>query len=291
MATCSFLTDPFLAFVRLQEPVLLEDFCEIRKPTRFLAILLGPTDSGPQLVEQARALGTLLTDQLFCQLSAYRAETTSSLVAGLTTFLGELTVLPPAAWDPKIRLDPPTTTQSVQTRYVMLLCCRCTTFCRMVHRATMKEKTRSVAENGDDQDDPDADDDGQGLYARMETVDHMEDESLQFTGRLFGGLVLDVKRKLPWYFSDFKDAFHGQTLASVMYIYLATVTKAITFGGFLGDITDGLQGVQESFLGHLLAGGVFCLFGGQPLTVLGCTGPVSLDFKCHFNLFRTGAHI
>ena len=26
-----------------------------------------------------------------------------------------------------------------------------------------------------------------------------------------------------------------------MYIYLATVTKAITFGGFLGDITDGLQ--------------------------------------------------
>ena len=34
------------------------------------------------------------------------------------------------------------------------------------------------------------------------------------------------------------------------------------------------QGVLESFLGHLLAGGVFCLLGGQPLTVLGCTGPV-----------------
>ena len=25
----------------------------------------------------------------------------------------------------------------------------------------------------------------------------------------------------------------------------------------------------------MIAGGVFCLFGGQPLTVLGCTGPVS----------------
>ena len=32
-----------------------------------------------------------------------------------------------------------------------------------------------------------------------------------------------------------------KTLASIIYIYLATVTKAITFGGFLGDITDGLQ--------------------------------------------------
>ena len=35
----------------------------------------------------------------------------------------------------------------------------------------------------------------------------------------------------------------------------------------------------ESFLGHLLAGGVFCLFAGQPLTVLGCTGPVLIFEK------------
>ena len=47
---------------------------------------------------------------------------------------------------------------------------------------------------------------------------------------------------------------------------------------------------MESFLGHMIAGGVFCLFGGQPLTVLGCTGPVSfhpcvnlsLGFECLF---------
>ena len=57
------------------------------------------------------------------------------------------------------------------------------------------------------------------------------------------------------------------------------MTKAITFGGFLGDITDGLQGVLESFMGHLLAGGMFCLFAGQPLTVLGCTGPVLIFEK------------
>ena len=36
---------------------------------------------------------------------------------------------------------------------------------------------------------------------------------------------------------------------------------------------------MESFLGHLLAGGVFCLFSGQPLTVLGCTGPVLIFEK------------
>ena len=33
------------------------------------------------------------------------------------------------------------------------------------------------------------------------------------------------------------------------------------------------------FPGHSLAGGVFCLLGGQPLTVLGCTGPVLIFEK------------
>ena len=32
-------------------------------------------------------------------------------------------------------------------------------------------------------------------------------------------------------------------------------------------------------MGHLLAGGVFCLLAGQPLTVLGCTGPVLIFEK------------
>lgn len=117
-----------------------------------------------------------------------------------------------------------------------------------------------------------------------------KDMTLERTGKLFGGLILDIKRKLPWVASDFKDAFHIQTLASIIYIYLATITKAITFGGFLGDITDGQQGVLESFLGHALAGGMFCLFGGQPLTVLGCTGPVLIfekiltDFCSNFGI-------
>ncbi len=68
-----------------------------------------------------------------------------------------------------------------------------------------------------------------------------DDETLAFTGRPFGGLIKDIKRKAPWFISDFKDAIHMQTVASIIYIYLATITKAITFGGFLGDITKGMQ--------------------------------------------------
>lgn len=59
--------------------------------------------------------------------------------------------------------------------------------------------------------------------------------------RLFGGLLQDIRRKAPWYGSDFSDALHPQCLSAVLYIYLATVTNAITFGGMLGDATANTQ--------------------------------------------------
>ena len=80
---------------------------------------------------------------------------------------------------------------------------------------------------------------------------HGTDEALMRTGKLFGGLIADLKRKKQWFISDFRDAFHMQSLATVIYIYLATITKAITFGGFLSDITEGQQGVLEAFLGKV----------------------------------------
>lgn len=59
-------------------------------------------------------------------------------------------------------------------------------------------------------------------------------EPLQRSGRLFGGLVSDVKHRLPWYLSDFKDALNGQCLATAIFIYFAALSGAVTFGGLLG---------------------------------------------------------
>lgn len=69
-------------------------------------------------------------------------------------------------------------------------------------------------------------------------------------GRLFGGLVQDVRRKASWYLSDFLDALHPQCFSAVLYIYLATVTNAITFGGLLGEATNGAQVSGEAWGGR-----------------------------------------
>lgn len=55
--------------------------------------------------------------------------------------------------------------------------------------------------------------------------------------RLFGGLIQDVKRKWKWYISDFTDAIHVQCFASFVYLFLATLTPNVTFGGLLGVAT------------------------------------------------------
>ena len=64
-----------------------------------------------------------------------------------------------------------------------------------------------------------------------------EELGLTRTGRLFGGMLNDIKRKNPFYLSDFKDAASVQTLASFIFIYFACLTPIVTFGGLLGDAT------------------------------------------------------
>ena len=78
-----------------------------------------------------------------------------------------------------------------------------------------------------------------------------EDDPLERTGRPFGGLVRDVRRRYPKYLSDFKDALNAQCMAAIIFIYFAALSPAITFGGLLGEesqhsITNAIELVHQS---------------------------------------------
>ncbi|NWR67609.1 S4A4 protein, partial [Bucorvus abyssinicus] len=240
-----FLEKPFAAFVRLRRAVALGSLAEVDLPSRFLFILLGPRAKARACHEVGRAMATLLTDELF-QRVAQQAEHREDLIAGMEAFLDELTVLPPRKWDPSARIPPPSCLPSLH------------------RRTTVHPPDQQTHSNGD----------MAAAVDRAGLGHACSREELQRTGRLFGGLLRDIQRKAPWYGSDFSDALHPQCLSAVLYIYLATVTNAITFGGMLGDATSNMQGVLESFLGTAFAGSIFCLFSGQPLTILSSTGPV-----------------
>uniref|UniRef100_A0A4X1UHL9 Anion exchange protein n=1 Tax=Sus scrofa TaxID=9823 RepID=A0A4X1UHL9_PIG len=103
---------------------------------------------------------------------------------------------------------------------------------------------------------------------------------------LFGGLILDIKRKAPFFLSDFKDALSLQCLASVLFLYCACMSPVITFGGLLGEATEGRISAIESLFGASLTGIAYSLFAGQPLTILGSTGPVLVFEKILFKFCR-----
>uniref|UniRef100_A0A667XKY0 Anion exchange protein n=1 Tax=Myripristis murdjan TaxID=586833 RepID=A0A667XKY0_9TELE len=251
-----FLDAPFVAFVRLQQAVMLGALTEVPVPTRFLFILLGPKGKAKSYHEIGRAIATLMSDEVFHDI-AYKAKDRQDLLAGIDEFLDEVIVLPPGEWDPAIRIEPPKSLPSSDKR------------------KNMYAGGDNAQMNGDMPHDG-----GHGGGG------HDIGEELKKTGKFCGGLILDIKRKAPFFVSDFTDAIHIQALSAILFIYLGTVTNAITFGGLLGDATENMQGVLESFLGTAIAGGVFCLLAGQPLTILSSTGPVLVFERLLFNFSK-----
>ncbi|XP_070095099.1 sodium bicarbonate cotransporter 3 isoform X20 [Equus asinus] len=246
-----FLERPIIAFVRLAPAVLLSGLTEVPVPTRFLFLLLGPAGKAPQYHEIGRSIATLMTDEIFHDV-AYKAKDRNDLLSGIDEFLDQVTVLPPGEWDPSIRIEPPKSVPSQEKRKIPVF------------------PNGSAPSSGE---------------TPKEAAHHAGPE-LQRTGRLFGGLILDIKRKAPFFLSDFKDALSLQCLASILFLYCACMSPVITFGGLLGEATEGRISAIESLFGASLTGIAYSLFAGQPLTILGSTGPVLVFEKILFKFCR-----
>lgn len=110
------------------------------------------------------------------------------------------------------------------------------------------------------------------------------DDPLSRTGKFCGGLVRDIKRRFPFYLSDFKDALDVHCLPTIIFVYFACLAPAITFGGLLSEKTNRWMGVSEMIFATALSGVLFSLFAGQPLIIIGATGPILVFEKSTFLL-------
>nr|XP_032831281.1 electroneutral sodium bicarbonate exchanger 1-like [Petromyzon marinus] len=245
------LASPLVAFVRLSQAALIPGLTEVPLPTRFLFLLLGPpVRGGRPYREIGRSIATLLSDEVFHAV-AYRAQGRHELLLGIDEFMEQVLVLPPGEWDPSIRIEPPK------------------------HLPSQEKRKTSPVTNGT------------GVGVEPKAPEHSLGPELQRTGRLFGGLVGDVRRKAPWYWSDVRDGTSLQCVASFLFLYCACMSPVITFGGLLGEATDGSISAMESLLGASMTGLAFSIFAGQPLTILGSTGPVLVFEKILFGFCKT----
>lgn len=136
-------------------------------------------------------MATLMSDEVFHEV-AYRARKRDHLLAGIDEFLDAVTVLPPGEWDPSIRIEPPAAIPSQEVR-------------------------KRAPEKTPKKEEPDEEEEEQKLR---------EESGLSRSGRLFGGLINDIKRKYPWYVSDFKDGLNLQSVASWIFLYFACLSPS-----------------------------------------------------------------
>ncbi|XP_017766033.1 PREDICTED: electroneutral sodium bicarbonate exchanger 1 isoform X2 [Eufriesea mexicana] len=233
-----FLDKTLSAFIRLSQAGIMGDLTEVPVPTRFIFVLLGPTGGITGFHEIGRAMATLMSDEVFHDV-AYKAKNRNHLLAGIDEFLDAVTVLPPGEWDPTIRIEPPAAIPSQDVR----------------KRPKEEKPKEELDEEADEQK-------------------QREESGLSRSGTIFGGLLNDIKRKAPFYFSDFKDALALQCVASFIFLYFACLSPIITFGGLLGEATGKNMAAMESLVSGFVCGIGYGFFSGQPLTILGSTGPV-----------------
>ncbi|XP_076467710.1 electrogenic sodium bicarbonate cotransporter 1-like [Babylonia areolata] len=238
-----------VGFLRLNDPRDL-GISEVAIPTRFVIYLLGPKGSEVHLKEMGRCMATMMVDEIFREV-AYKSRTVNDLLAGADEFLEQVTVLPPGEWDPKIRIEPPTKVPSQTMRKTDSL-------------ADLMAKKHGDSDAHESHDDPE----------------------LQLSCRPLSGLWSDLKRKVPFYASDFKDAIHIQVLPAILFIFLATLTNNVTFGALLGQGTGDYMGVMECVFAGAVTSIVFALFSGQPLNILGSTGPMLVLEKIIYDMCK-----
>jgi len=63
-----------------------------------------------------------------------------------------------------------------------------------------------------------------------------EDDPFRRTGRLFGGVMNDLKRRMPKYKSDILDGLNFQCFSTIIFLYFASMGLVVTLAGLMGKL-------------------------------------------------------
>ncbi|KAG6903278.1 hypothetical protein C0995_000173 [Termitomyces sp. Mi166 len=126
----------------------------------------------------------------------------------------------------------------------------------------------------------------------MSSHEKPPDESSSWLRKVFvwskslgSGIVLDIRARVPWYISDWKDAWNYRVVPATALIFFANILPGIAFSLDLIE-TTAQYGVAEVLLSSFMAAFMFSIFGAQPLTIAGVTGPITVFNKTIFDILE-----
>ncbi|KAJ9125613.1 hypothetical protein QFC22_000575 [Naganishia vaughanmartiniae] len=115
--------------------------------------------------------------------------------------------------------------------------------------------------------------------AQSSAVSSNKDDKRKWYQYLGRGMYLDVRNRLPYYVSDWTDAWNYRVVPATLEFQLTAESSA--------QETTGEYGVQEVLLSTFMAAFVASVFGGQPLLISGVTGPITVFNKTIYTIFVT----
>ncbi|CAF0718290.1 unnamed protein product [Brachionus calyciflorus] len=287
-----FLDRPVMGFIRLVKSQVLEDFVESSSvKVRFIFVLLGPRNENIDYIEIGRCIGTLMTNKEF-HTCVYQANDRRELIEGISYFTNKslCLVLPLGDFDHDL-MNP--IVEWVRAKMKKKL----EKFLSETEKHHDHDKThtsplqnkykKSISISKDSKTKSNNNNENEHLNAISKlqqhhvTSDHEQDDKssheefdpFRRTGRPFGSLILEIKYRYSKYLSDFKDALNLHCLIAFIFIFTVCIASALSFGGILADKTNKWFGVNEMLIATSMNGIISGLFSGQPLMILGPTGP------------------
>ncbi|XP_018517134.1 solute carrier family 4 member 1b (Diego blood group) isoform X1 [Lates calcarifer] len=281
-----FLEKPTVVFVRLKKAAVLDSALEAPVPVRFIFALVGPSKTDMDYHETGRAMAALMADKVFNQ-TAMQAKSPRELTDSVADFMDCSIVIPPTeiqneamlssiisfqkkllqgrfqSSDPALRLETkPRRGGSYQSTLVttnQVFAGKLSYYQCILLKLDLNSFPLVSITSGSTPEDP-----------------------LARTGRPFGGMIRDIKRRYQYYKSDITDALNAQVLAAIIFIYFAALSPAITFGGLLADKVENMMGVPELLISTSIQGIIFCFVAAQPVLVIGFSGPLLVFEEAFF---------
>ncbi|ROT39246.1 putative chloride-bicarbonate anion exchanger AE2 [Sodiomyces alkalinus F11] len=118
------------------------------------------------------------------------------------------------------------------------------------------------------------------------SVNHEQDRERWWTIHLFRGILRDLRRRAPYYASDWTDAWDYRVVPATVYMYFANILPALAFSLDMFASTDSSFGVNEVLLASVLGSVLFALFSCQPLVIVGVTGPITVFNYTVYNIMQ-----
>jgi len=198
-------------------------------------VLLGPRNFDLDYHEVGRSISTLMANEHFHSI-AYKADDRKDLLSAINEFLDDSIVLPPGNWDRHDLLpfeELKAKKDWIRTRKIKALQVKRDSEMIKIgkdeEKALLEKQTLGAIGftiGGGDGGGDGGSDDEDGRKKKKPSP-------LEKTGRLWGGLRNDLKRRMPMYKSDILDGLNTETLAATIFMYFACLSTAITFGGLV----------------------------------------------------------